>query len=167
MILRLSTFQPFERLEVGRGLPGAAGRAAKYGRPALGEGAEIVDGVPVVAVPLIVGARVVGALECAGGEPRELSAEVLTSLETLATHAAAAIEASRLHQDAEAMSVTDALTGLANRRQLDRDLPTEVDRADLGHAAGEQGVADRSGEHDGNEDRVLRWFEGVLHLLLV
>jgi diguanylate cyclase (GGDEF)-like protein len=108
---------------------GAAGRAAKYGRPALGEGAEIVDGVPVVAVPLIVGARVVGALECAGGEPRELSHDVLTSLETLATHAAAAIEASRLHQDAEAMSVTDPLTGLANRRQLDRDLPTEVDRA--------------------------------------
>ncbi|MGH3744522.1 MAG: diguanylate cyclase, partial [Mycobacteriales bacterium] len=117
-----------EQVELDLGT-GAAGRAAKYGRPALGEGAEVVDGVPVVAVPLIVGARVVGALECAGGEPRELSDDVLTSLETLATHAAAAIEASRLHQDAEAMSVTDALTGLANRRQLDRDLPTEVDRA--------------------------------------
>ncbi|HEX7354337.1 MAG TPA: sensor domain-containing diguanylate cyclase [Mycobacteriales bacterium] len=117
-----------ERVELDLGT-GAAGRAAKYGRPALGEGAEVVDGVPVVAVPLIVGARVVGALECTGGEPRELSDDVLTALETLATHAAAAIEASRLHQDAEAMSVTDPLTGLANRRQLDRDLPTEVDRA--------------------------------------
>jgi diguanylate cyclase (GGDEF)-like protein len=112
---------------------GVAGRAAKYGRPALGEGAEIADGVPVVAVPLIVGARVVGALECAGGEPREIGEDVLTSLETLATHAAAAIEASRLHQAAEEMSVTDALTGLANRRQLDRDLPTEVDRATRYH----------------------------------
>ena len=108
---------------------GPAGRAAKYGRPALGEGAEVREGVPVVAVPLIVGARVVGALECAGGEPREMSEEILASLETLATHAAAAIEASRLHQAAEEMSVTDPLTGLANRRQLDRDLPTEVDRA--------------------------------------
>lgn len=117
-----------EQVELDLG-SGVAGRAAKYGRPARGEGAEVVDGVPTVAVPLIVGARVVGALECSGGDRRELTDEVLKSLETLATHAAAAIEASRLHQAAEEMSVTDALTGLANRRQLDRDLPAEVERA--------------------------------------
>ena len=121
-----------EQVELDLG-SGVAGRAAKYGRPALGEGAEVVDGVPVVAVPLIVGARVVGALECSGGVRRDIGDDVLTSLETLATHAAAAIEASRLHQAAEELSVTDALTGLANRRQLDRDLPTEMDRATRYH----------------------------------
>jgi hypothetical protein len=39
----------------------------------------------------------------------------------------------------------------------------EVDGADLGHAAGEQGITDRGGEHDADEDGVLRGFEAVLH----
>ena len=39
----------------------------------------------------------------------------------------------------------------------------EVDGADLGHAAGEQGVADGGGEHDADEDGVLRGFEAVGH----
>jgi hypothetical protein len=39
----------------------------------------------------------------------------------------------------------------------------EVDRADLGHAAGEESVADRCGEHDGEEDGVLGGTEAVLH----
>jgi hypothetical protein len=39
----------------------------------------------------------------------------------------------------------------------------EVDGADLGHAAGEQGVADRGGEHDADEDGVLGGAKPVSH----
>jgi hypothetical protein len=41
----------------------------------------------------------------------------------------------------------------------------EIDLTDLGHAAGEKGVSYGCGEHDGDEDGVLRRFESVLHLL--
>lgn len=37
-----------------------------------------------------------------------------------------------------------------------------VDGSDLAHASREQGVADGCGEHDGNEDGVLRGLKGVL-----
>ena len=39
----------------------------------------------------------------------------------------------------------------------------EVDGADLRHAAGEKRVADRCGEHDGDEDGVLGGLEAVGH----
>ena len=38
-----------------------------------------------------------------------------------------------------------------------------VDGADLGHAALEEGVADGCGEHDGDEDAVLRWSKTVFY----
>ena len=53
----------------------------------------------------------------------------LAVLETLATHAAAAIEAARLHGRTEELAQTDALTGLANRRRLDDDLAVECGRS--------------------------------------
>ena len=39
----------------------------------------------------------------------------------------------------------------------------DVDGPDLGHAAGEQGVAHGGGEHDAEEDGVLGGFEAVGH----
>lgn len=42
----------------------------------------------------------------------------------------------------------------------------EVDGADLLHAVGEEGVADGGGEHDAEEDGVLRGFEAVGHALV-
>jgi diguanylate cyclase (GGDEF)-like protein len=53
----------------------------------------------------------------------------LEVLQTLASHAAAAIEAARLHGETEALAQTDGLTGLANRRRLDLDLAAECERA--------------------------------------
>lgn len=109
---------------------GPGGRAAKYGRPSHGEGPEIVDGA-VVALPLIVGARVVGVLEAvaAPGADAGSDAGVVTALETLATHAAAAIESARLHETAQEQSLKDALTALPNRRLLDQTLSVEVERS--------------------------------------
>src|SRR5207302_9851895 len=52
--------------------------------------------------------------------------DVLTSL---AGQAATAVEAARLHQRADEMSHTDALTRLPNRRRLDADLELEVARS--------------------------------------
>ena len=43
----------------------------------------------------------------------------------------------------------------------------EVNWADLRHAVGEKGIADRGCEHDGQQDEVTLRGEGVLHLLPV
>ncbi len=101
---------------------GAAGQAARDARVVLGSCGR------AAAVPMVVGARVVGVLEVAGtGAPLENGP--LDLLRVLASHAAAAIEAARLHQQAEELAVTDALTRLPNRRMLDADLATECARA--------------------------------------
>jgi GAF domain-containing protein len=45
-----------------------------------------------------VGARVVGAIEARHDEPKIPTTQTLEILETLATHAATAIESARLHE---------------------------------------------------------------------
>jgi len=121
-----------DAVEMGSGL---VGQAAKYGR-ALGattEGmfhpaADGSSGQVRLALPMVVGARVVGVLECENDQPARLDDEDLDVLETLSSHAATAIEAARLHGETTALSQTDALTRLFNRRRLDDDLVTECYR---------------------------------------
>ena len=114
---------------------GALRQAVKFGRAAT----EVAGEEPSVevhlerplrslAIPLVVGARVSGALEFSSPEPCLLADGSLEVLETLAVHAAASIEAARLHGRAEELGKTDALTGLANRRSLDSDLALECER---------------------------------------
>ncbi len=105
---------------------GFVGRAAKYGRPAHGVAGDD-QATPVLAVPLVVGARVIGVLELFLGEP--LADDELEVLETLAVHAATAMEAARLHEATSHASEHDALTRLANRRRLEADLASECDRS--------------------------------------
>jgi diguanylate cyclase (GGDEF)-like protein len=81
-----------------------------------------------IAIPLIVGARVVGALEARHEVPRVTSGEAFEVLEMLATHAATAIESARLNQIAEERSQVDPLTRLNNRRRLEEDLDAECRR---------------------------------------
>jgi diguanylate cyclase (GGDEF)-like protein len=119
-------------LEMGQGL---AGRAAKSGRITF-EGPEgqvrfsdsNIGPVCGIAVPLIVGARIVGALEARHAEPRVATTQVIEVLETLATHAATAIESARLHEVIEERSHVDALTRLFNRRRFEEDLQAECKR---------------------------------------
>jgi diguanylate cyclase (GGDEF)-like protein len=114
---------------------GLAARAAKSGRITF-EGAagqvrfSEADLGPVraIAIPLIVGARVVGALEARHTEAQLATREVIEILEMLATHAATAIESARLHEVIEERSQVDALTRLFNRRRLDADLAAEFKR---------------------------------------
>lgn len=107
---------------------GCVGRAVKYGRPIGPEPADEV-GVFVVSVPMVIGGRVVGVLECVGPRYREDSADILEILEALAGQAAGSVESARLHEYTRELSITDSLTGLPNRRAFDEDIDTEVRRA--------------------------------------
>lgn len=78
-----------------------------------------------LAVPMVVGARVIGALEFSGPSVRQLPPDAVALLETMAIHAASAIDGARLHEQTSNMAMTDVLTGLFNRRRLDDDLRVE------------------------------------------
>ncbi len=110
-----------ERCDLGVGL---VGRAAKYGQVARGDGE--VDGCDGVAVPLVVGARVVGVLQCGTDHEHDVGVAAVGAVELLATLAGAAIEASRLHAATERLSQVDPLTSLANRRRLNTDLASAI-----------------------------------------
>jgi diguanylate cyclase (GGDEF)-like protein len=111
----------------------AMGKAARFGR--------IVGPEPVshpgvaepwshaIAVPMVVGARVVGVIEAGADHPIELSTVDMELIDTLSSQAATAIEAARLYERAEEMGRTDALTLLPNRRDLDATMASEVARA--------------------------------------
>jgi diguanylate cyclase (GGDEF)-like protein len=112
-----------------------AWRAAKAGRIAFEEadgrvrfGAASAEPLRAIAIPLIVGARVVGALEARQGEAHPVTEQAFEVLEMLATHAATAIESARLNQVAEERSHMDPLTRLHNRRRLEEDLDAECKR---------------------------------------
>jgi diguanylate cyclase (GGDEF)-like protein len=126
---------PEEDLKAELGI-GVVGQAVRYGRTAttheLGEPTVEVNldrPLRTVAVPLIVGARIAGAIEASSPTPRFLAPDSLDVLETLASHAAAAIEAASLHTYTAELAHTDGLTGLANRRLLDHDLALECERS--------------------------------------
>lgn len=131
--------------------PDAVVQAATYGRSsrsgmdeALGPraGQQVVDlretgsahaavatVLPRLAVPMTFTGRVVGVIELRGGSIGQLSPDDVELVETLASHGASAIEAARAHGVTESLSMTDPLTRLPNRRQLEHDLATETERA--------------------------------------
>ncbi|WP_426566572.1 diguanylate cyclase [Angustibacter sp. McL0619] len=104
---------------------GPIGRAAKYSRLVT----DLGDAGQRLAVPLVVGSRVVGVLDLELDDVTPLVDASIEVLETLAVHAATALEAARLHEDAAHASEHDALTQLPNRRRLDADLAVECERS--------------------------------------
>jgi diguanylate cyclase (GGDEF)-like protein len=111
----------------------AMGKAARFGRIV---GPERVSHPGVtepwshaIAVPMIVGARVVGVIEAGADHPVELSTVDMELIDTLSSQAATAIEAARLYERAEELGRTDALTLLPNRRDLDSTITSELARA--------------------------------------
>lgn len=121
-------------LELGQGLVGEVARDGRsktsdaLGTPAVT--VELTEAVSALAVPMIVGARVVGVLDARFTEPAVLDPDMVPMMEALAAHGGTAIEAARLHETTEELSQIDALTRLYNRRRLDADLATELARAD-------------------------------------
>mgnify|MGYP001029167391 CR=1 FL=1 len=86
---------------------------------------------PVAAAPLIFRDRPLGALfACMRNRPFDESD--LELLQALADQVAIAIENARLFEQVRALSLTDPLTGLANRRQLERELNREFSAARRG-----------------------------------
>jgi len=106
---------------------GVVGRSARYGQISRGDPDTGEDAA--VAVPLVVGARVIGILECYDSGEGEVEGQRLSAVEMLATLSGSALEASRLHAATERLSQFDPLTQLANRRRLNTDLETAVANA--------------------------------------
>jgi diguanylate cyclase (GGDEF)-like protein len=86
----------------------------------------------VVAVPLFVGDRVFGALALSHMEPRRYRPDELKLLERIAHQASVAVTNAHLHEEIRALSLTDPLTGLANRRHLEMFLDKEFAAARRG-----------------------------------
>ncbi len=81
--------------------------------------------------PLLFRERALGVLVVAG-RPRPFREERLEMLASLADTAAVAIENAQLFEEVKALSLLDPLTGLANRRALERDLAREFAAARRG-----------------------------------
>ncbi|MEO5509532.1 MAG: sensor domain-containing diguanylate cyclase, partial [Longimicrobiales bacterium] len=85
---------------------------------------------PMAAAPLRFHDDVLGVLACVGNyafDERDLEL-----LGALADQAAVAIQNARLFEQVRLLSLTDPLTGLANRRQFDKDLSREFGAAKRG-----------------------------------
>lgn len=110
---------------------GAVGRAARFGHieggPANQRSGPLSDhDGGTAAIPMVVGAEVIGVLEVAFPDNPVDPDGTMRVLEALATQAATAVGAARIHEHTEAMAMTDALTQLPNRRQMETDLAREV-----------------------------------------
>jgi diguanylate cyclase (GGDEF)-like protein len=121
------------------------------------------------AVPLLVGGAVAGFLAAGSRQTHHFREREVVALRRLASQASVALKNARMHTSLQALSLTDPLTGLPNRRHLEIHLEKEVAAArrgrslvvvvfdlddfkryndSLGHVAG---------------DEILRAFADVLH----
>jgi len=126
-----------------------------------------IAGFPTAAAPLQVRDRRLGALFAIRLD-RPFEPADLELLGALAEQAAVAIQNARLFEQVRQLSMTDPLTGLANRRQLERDLAREFAAARRGRRLfavlfdldGFKEYNDRHGHLAGDE--ALRIFGKVL-----
>ena len=80
-------------------------------------------------IPLKVQSRIVGILYLDDFVPREFDRERMKLLDVLASFAAMAIDNAQLHARTRLMAITDALTGLYNRRYFQQMFSRELSRA--------------------------------------
>ena len=85
-----------------------------------------------LAVALIAGDKVLGALSLGHKERRRYSEEDVSLVERLSYQAAIAVANARLHEQIIGLSMTDPLTGLPNRRHLEMFLEKEFAAAKRG-----------------------------------
>jgi diguanylate cyclase (GGDEF)-like protein len=109
-----------------------ARRALASGSPIV-VNAQSLDPIPVansqVYVPLIAPSGPLGVLGLAAATPRRLPRTLVQFLRSLCTEAAIALENAQLRSDLRRLAVTDYLTGLPNRREIERRLFVELEAA--------------------------------------
>lgn len=94
--------------------------------------AEHLTGGSAIGVPLILGGQVEGILTAGSRQARKFAREDIAVLQRLASQVAVALGNARMHTDLHALSLTDPLTGLPNRRRLQIHLDHEVAAARRG-----------------------------------
>ena len=97
----------------------SGGEVIQTGRP--GKGADKIE------VPLTAGGVTFGSLLLFGDEFED---EDRMTAVSLASHAVVALDNARLHRIVERQALVDGLTGLANRRQCEETLASELARVD-------------------------------------
>lgn len=85
-----------------------------------------------ISTPIKVGNQVVGALTARSKQVRRFSDADMRMLGRLAAQASAALDNAELHAHVQALSLTDSLTGVSNRRHLQLHLEREVAAARRG-----------------------------------
>jgi diguanylate cyclase (GGDEF)-like protein len=120
-------------LQTGQGVAGTAA-ATRVGVVYPGEtGVEPAPPEPerptAMAVPFFSRGGLLGVVAVYGHPTRTFGLDDLSALETLVNQAGTAVDNVSLHQEAQRLSITDGLTGLWNRRQLELRCREELDRA--------------------------------------
>jgi diguanylate cyclase (GGDEF)-like protein len=82
-----------------------------------------------IGVPLILRERVIGVLSMQSYQPNAYTREHIYLIETIAIHAAIAVENARLYAEVQRLAIIDELTGLYNYRGLFELGPREIERA--------------------------------------
>jgi diguanylate cyclase (GGDEF)-like protein len=120
---------------------GACGRAARTRRvvslPDLAADREIfvsrsdgkIERGSLLAVPMVHRETLLGVLNFQRPQLASFSPEEIEVLTTIADQGAMAIKNALLHEQMVALSITDPLTGISNRRHLSSRLEMEIDRA--------------------------------------
>jgi len=83
----------------------------------------------LIAIPLISDDGPVGILYSDDFRPRVFESSIVETLRALGTQAVISIQKQQAFQEIKNLSTRDSLTGLYNRRYLDKVLRTEMDRA--------------------------------------
>jgi diguanylate cyclase (GGDEF)-like protein len=84
--------------------------------------------------PIFVGGNLGGVLTAGSRQARNFTPDDVAVLKRLASQASVALENARLHSNLQALSLTDPLTGLPNRRRLQIHLDKEVAAARRGRS---------------------------------
>jgi diguanylate cyclase (GGDEF)-like protein len=106
---------------------GAAGARLESDGGTFVENGDLGGGGERLELPLTAAKETFGTLVLVG---ESFDAEQRMTANSLASHAAIALENARLHRIVERQALVDGLTGIANRRQCEDTLTTEIARAD-------------------------------------
>lgn len=86
----------------------------------------------LICIPLVTKGKIQGVLYLDDFAPRTFDQSRMSLISLMSSFAAMSIENATLHDETRQMAVTDALTGLYNRRYFEKLLPQELERAQRG-----------------------------------